>query len=306
MQMENEHYPGLFQAADSASLLAQKIYILFQRMYLGSLILGSVVGASASIAIGPLSRYLYMAIAIILLLGLLVLWVSRSRRDDKAWFDCRAIAESVKTLTWRFMMNVTQVQDGESAEKRFIEGLREIREARPDCAKPIAGRIDANASAITEFMKQIRSSSFEKRKKFYGEGRLRDQKSWYSKKARINTSSGSSWFWVTLILQAIAVTIAVIQAGIGSFSINIVPVLTTVAAAVAAWSQMKRHDELAKTYSLAAQELSELEAIADSLLQASDFPQLVEQVEETISREHTMWCARRDVPLQNLVARNDI
>jgi hypothetical protein len=55
---------------------------------------------------------------------------------------------------------------------------------------------------------------------------------------------------------------------------------------------------LKKTYALAAQELSELETIANNLASENDFPQLVEQVEKTISREHTMWCARRDVPLR--------
>jgi hypothetical protein len=43
-----------------------------------------------------------------------------------------------------------------------------------------------------------------------------------------------------------------------------------------------------------------LEAIASSLAAESDFPQLVEQVEEAISREHTMWCARRDVLLRRI------
>ena len=60
---------------------------------------------------------------------------------------------------------------------------------------------------------------------------------------------------------------------------------------------MKRHNELAQTYGLAAQELEELESITVSLTEEGKFLQIVEQVEEAISREHTMWCARRDVHL---------
>jgi len=305
MHMKNEHFPGLFQAADSASLSSQKIYILLQRIYLGSLILGSIVGASTPIATGSLSKYLYTAIAVVLSLGLLVLWITRARRDDKVWFDCRAIAESVKTVTWRYMMNVTPVQNDESPNKVFIDELREIRAARSDCDRPIVGLADGNAAAISEFMQQVRSRSFNERKQIYLKHRLMDEKSWYSKKARINARSGSWWFWVTVALQAIVVTIAIVQASAGSFKINFVPVITTLAAVVAAWSQMKRYDELSKTYSLAAQELGELEAIANSLTQENDFPQFVEQVEETISREHTMWCARRDVSLQKLITTNN-
>ena len=58
---------------------------------------------------------------------------------------------------------------------------------------------------------------------------------------------------------------------------------------------MKRYGELAQTYSLAAQELGDQETIASDTTEEADFLALVEQVEETISREHTMWCARRDV-----------
>ena len=58
---------------------------------------------------------------------------------------------------------------------------------------------------------------------------------------------------------------------------------------------MKRYSELAQSYFLAAQELGDQEAIASNIMKEDDFLALVEQVEETISREHTMWCARRDV-----------
>jgi len=253
---------------------------------------------------GKQSSYLYPAIAVILVLGLLILWFARSRRDSKTWFDCRAIAESVKTATWRFMMNVPPFQHSGSVDKQFIEKMRAIREARPDSAKAIAVHIDASAPSITDFMRQVRSSPLAERRQFYLDGRLRDQKLWYSRKANINARSGTRWFWIIAGLQAIAVTIAIAQTTVGSLNFNLVPVLTTCAAVVIAWSQMKRYDELAKAYSLAAQELGELEAIAEGLSQESDFGQLVEQVEETISREHTLWCARRDVPLGALVNRN--
>ncbi len=58
---------------------------------------------------------------------------------------------------------------------------------------------------------------------------------------------------------------------------------------------MKRYDELSNAYSLAGQELTELETIAETTTEERDFVQLVEQVEEAISREHTMWRAKRNV-----------
>jgi hypothetical protein len=298
LSMSNEHYPGLFQGADAVSVSAQKTYFLLQWAHLGSLVLGSVVAASTVLAPGMMHAWLYAASAIVLALGLLIFWIGRSRQDDKAWFDCRAIAESVKTVTWRFMMRVPPFESEDRVGERFVAALREIRQAIPGAEAHLVGAEGADACPITDFMRQARSLPVGERKQFYIENRLRNQKSWYSRKGSVNASYGVRWFWTTACLQALAITIAIIQAAAGGLGFNLVPILTTCAAAVAAWNQMKRHDELKKTYALASQELAELEAIASGLTTDSVFPQLVEQVEEAVSREHTMWCARRDVPLR--------
>ncbi len=52
------------------------------------------------------------------------------------------------------------------------------------------------------------------------------------------------------------------------------------------------HDELALSYGLAAQELSTLENLAPYALDDPKFSEFVIQVEETISREHTMCGVR--------------
>jgi hypothetical protein len=296
--MSDQDYPGLFQGADAAAASAQKTYFLLQRIYLGSLIVGGLIGMLTSFFTGGGLVWSYTSMAIVLALGLLVLWVGRSRQDDNAWFDCRAIAESVKTATWRLMMIAPPFQSHDPIDQNFVSELQEIRNARPECQKHLAGIAVASNPAITDFMRNMRGSSYNNRKLFYIEQRLRHQKSWYSRNAELNARRGARWFWGTAGLQGIAVVVAIIQASTGGLGFNIVPILTTCAAVVAAWNQMKRHDELKKTYALASQELGELETIACNLANESDFPQLVEQIEEAISREHTMWCARRDVPLR--------
>ncbi len=296
-KMKDEDYPGLYQCADVISIHSQKVYLILQRAYLGSLILGSVLGSFTAFGSAVVNIWLYTAMAIILTLGLLLLWIIRARQDDKAWFDGRAIAESIKTATWRFMMKAQPFQADEAVEDCFIDELRGVRSARSSFEKHLAAAINPYTSAITDVMWQIRSASLKERKGFYTESRVRDQKSWYSHKAKTNAKMGARWFWTTVALQAVAVVTAIIQAVAGGLGFKIVPVLATCAAAVTAWSQTKRYDELAQSYALAAQELEELESIANNLKNDDDFPQLVEQVEETISREHTMWCARRDVRL---------
>ncbi len=298
MQMQLQDCPGLYQGADAASASAQRIYFRLQRVQLCSLILSGVIGASTPLVTVDTAPWIYTSLAILLTFGLLVTWITRSRQDDKVWFDCRAIAESVRTATWRFMMCVPPFHNNESPETGFIAVLKEIREARPGCLKPLARLVSSNSAPITEFMRQARGLPFEDRKAFYLESRLRNQRAWYTNKAKENADHAVRWFWVTIVLQFVAVGVAIIQIVIGPLGFGFVPILTTCAAVVSAWGQMKRHDELTTTYTLAAQELGELEAIASTVMSESDYPQFVEQTEEAISREHTMWCARRDIPLR--------
>lgn len=304
----DDSYPGLYRCADAASLKAQRAYLRFHRVYLASLVLGSATSAFTALGTPSVSTWLYTVLAIILIVGLLILWAMRARQDDKVWFDGRAIAESVKTVTWRFMMRVKpfheDVHEDGTAENRFVSELKEIREARPHLGKYLAAAMDADGSAISAFMREKRSGSIEDRRGFYISDRVRDQKTWYSRKAKTNLENSAQWFWVIAGLQIVIVILAIVQAVSGGLGLNIVPVVTTCVAVFAAWSQMKRHDELAQSYALAAQELEELESVASSQTSEDAFSQLVEQAENSISREHTMWCARRDVRLSRAAGAN--
>jgi hypothetical protein len=297
MTMNKDRYPSLYRCADAASLKAQGTYLLFNKVYLGSLVLGSAISAFTAIGSPTVNTYLYTGLAVVLVVGLLTLWAMRARQDDKIWFDGRAVAESVKTATWRFMMRVAPFHKDSDAEALFLANLKEIREARPQLGKHLAGAMSANGSAITNFMKEIRSSSLEERREFYASARIRDQRRWYAKKAKWNVTTGSKWFWAIALLQVVIVILAIVQAASRGLGINPIPIVTTYAAAMAAWSQMKRHEELAQSYALAAQELEEIDVIANSQAGEEAFAQIVEQAENSISREHTMWCARRDVRL---------
>ena len=158
---------------------------------------------------------------------------------------------------------------------------------------------DSEAKLISDFMRDVRGKSTEERKNQYIKSRLLDQKTWYTKKASDNSVAETRWFYGTTGLQFLAIVLAIIQAAVTTISVNLVPILMTCAAASIAWSRMKRHGELAQSYSLAAQELGELEAVSSSVRQESEFCQFVNNVEYAISREHTMWCVRRDVTVNS-------
>jgi len=294
-----DDYPALFRSSDTVSLAAQRTYLCIQRVYLLCLVFSGLCEAVTRLTGAALATWLDSIVAVVLVTGLLLLWVSRARRHQEIWFDCRAVAESAKTATWRYMMRVPPFQDATSADALFISELREIRNARPGFRKSLAGALDASADEISGHMRKAREMSLDSRKRFYRNARLRDQRQWYSGKSNAHSRAASRWFRAVLVLHAMAIGLAIVKAVIGGIPIDIVSILVTFAVAVVAWNRTKRNEGLAQAYSLAAQELGELEALSDGICAEGDFAEFVEQVEEAISREHTMWCARRNVLLSS-------
>ncbi len=293
--IEERHFPSLYQSADQASLTAQRNYFRLQTCHVACLILGSAGAVLATIIPVAFVTWAYLVLAIVLAISIVVAWVCRERQYDRVWFDCRAIAESTKTATWRFMMKAAPFKDDSTARQSFIDQLRRIRKARPSSPKDLAQSLDENARLISCSMDIMRHKPLLERQKTYLKSRVLDQKIWYLNKAKFNSRKESFLFWAVLILQILAVFFAIIRAVSSGFPVNVVPILMTCAASAVAWSQMKRYGDLAQTYSLAAQELADQEAIAIDITEEADFLELVKQVEDTISREHTMWCVRRDV-----------
>lgn len=238
--------------------------------------------------------YLRLASVVVLTVGLAIWWVSRYKRFDKAWFDCRAIAESVKTTSWRYMVRYPPFHDDQSSEKEFVARLRKIRKERGMALQYSAEYEDNDAGEVTARMRNIRSLDLTARKKLYLDARLANQRQWYLGKAKENAAASKTWFWTVTFLQITAIVAAVGEAVLSTIPVSVVPLITTLAAVFVAWSQIKRHDELAQTYALAGHELRELETLATSIQTEDDLHALVEDTEETVSREHTLWCARRN------------
>lgn len=296
--MTANDYPALYLRSDGASLRAQRTFLTLQAIYLTILILVSALGAISMLSTDPDGNSLHVLIAIVLAVGLLDLWILRARADDKVWFDARAVAESVKTATWRYMMKVPPFNADNVADAQFVSHLREIREARPALAARVATESEHIAHVISETMRRLRSSSLEERRRYYIDHRLLNQEAWYRRKAAHNLRLASCVFWLMTLMQTSALIIAILRTSASAFTWNATAVLMTLTAVVLAWSQLKRFRELGQSYALAASELQELTAIATGKPQPSQFEQVIEQCENSISREHTLWCARRDVRLR--------
>lgn len=203
-------YPALFSASDSASLAAQKTYLRLLRGQLALFILASLSSSIAAAAEPSIQYRFSTSAAIFLSVGLLLMWILRAQAYDKIWFDCRAVAESVKTAAWRYMMRASpyDLDEGTSnVDARFIKHLKEIRAARHGVEMHLAG-LSPGGKEISDYMRRTRGLSLEEQKKVYCRDRLIDQKMWYEGRVRSNRRATTAWFWTVAGVQIFALILA--------------------------------------------------------------------------------------------------
>jgi hypothetical protein len=295
--MKQEDYPWLCYASEEASRAAQKWHFRFLRAQLIVFFGVTLLGGITKIVPQALQKPLSVTIAVLLSLGIILTLLGRDRRYDKTWFDGRAVAESVKTVTWRYMMRCEPFgAEIVEVDNAFISEMMEIRNVRPSIQAYLGGQVE-KSKPISAYMKEIRDAGFDRRKTEYLDGRIRDQKAWYSKKCTWNQRRATAWYASVLVLQIIALVWAIVTSAYGPFSLNTAGLLMTAAASFTAWAQAKRHEDLTNSYSVAAQELLNIEALAERANDDNTFKSVIDQAEDAISREHTMWCAKRNISI---------
>lgn len=283
-------YPPLFHAADSASRTGQAWYT---RLTEADLVL--VLIAAFAIGIGSIGSSIWrqamaLTAAICLASAVILRWVNRARRPDRNWFDARAVAESVKTAAWRYAMRAEPFEGGDStSSERFVAELQEIMAARPDLRLEPS---NAPGGQVTSSMREVRSKPFEERKLLYIKDRVSDQVAWYARRSRVHRRRAQLWFVVGLSGELLAVLFAIIRV-VDLSAINLVGFLTALAASATAFAQLHRNDEVGRSYGLASQELSSIQTLIEDCNEAA-FDALVRNAEGAISREHTMWIAKRN------------
>jgi hypothetical protein len=155
-------------------------------------------------------------------------------------------------------------------------------------------KIAGNSYDVTPKMQEVRAYDFDKKKALYLEERLKDQKGWYKKKADQNVKSKNKWFYGILAAQGAGLLSTYLLVNCPNFPILLPSVFAAIAAAFVAWLQIKKHQELASTYGLAAKELSTIDAQTYEVDDKTKLAGFVADAENAMSREHAMWVVRRD------------
>lgn len=292
--MKTCDYPLLYQISDKGSVQAQKKHLNMIKVQFLMLILAAVL---SNIEVGQSlwTRILSRGTSVLLFVALILRIVTERIGFDKKWFVSRAIAESVKNITWRYMTRTAPYEgepNSEEIDRQFLSDIEEIHDRHLEGAQHPANQTTLG-SDITQHMRDVRSMSLAQRRCCYNEERVKDQKQWYSRKARMNEKSRSLWFWSSLGVESVAVVLAFLLADTSPFLINPVWILITVAPIIVAWTHIKRHRELSQSYSVVAHELARISAMylhVDSEEKLSDY---VANTENVISKEHTRWLVRR-------------
>jgi hypothetical protein len=287
-------YPGLYAATDAASLRAQRSHFRVIRLQLALFFLVALTAGLATVVPNSFRQELAVVTAVLLAIAITTAWTGRVRQFERVWFNCRAIAESVKSASWLYMMRVPPFGQDDSADATFASRLQEILSAWAGYETYFTDPGTAGHTASLQ-MRQIRQMGFQERKHQYVTLRQSDQQKWYGGKCKVNGSKATQWFWITTTLPLVALVLAILQARYGPTPINVISPLMTLAASFVAWSQSKRYEELAQAYSLAALELQHLSALTTAATTEESLIDVVVDTEDAISREHKMWCVKRSI-----------
>lgn len=289
INVAEKSFPGLYQSADSTSLESQRKYFFGLFLYLFLLI-----AAAFTSFLWPETVESALVSAMLFLITLGILVFLRVKRPDDVWYNGRAVAESVKTISWRWMMRADPYLDCKNindAKKQFIEDLKNILEQNRGLSHSLMSSV-ALSDPISNVMLRVRELPIGERLALYKEQRIDDQANWYADKSAYNKKRAGEWFWVSVLLHFIAICILLYKIKVPTLDLPI-EVIATAAGAVLTWLQAKKHNELNSSYSLATHEIGIIKGEADFVENELEFSDFVINSESAFSREHTQWVARK-------------
>ena len=284
--MTEEDLPGFFHDAEKASRQGQRQMLLLSRVRLLSAVAAAVGGAFKWKLGGGYDIWAFVALAgfLVALFTEILLWATH---PEQKWNAGRALAESIKSLTWRFAV----AGDPFSADMANARQELQTRIAEVVSAHGTRLALASTNPAGAARMSELRTSPFEQRKHAYRENRVLDQLMWYRAKALKNEAVANLWRIGLIGGEFVAILFAVLRI-MGAWDVDMSGVMAAAVAGGAAWLGLKQHENLYLGYSAAASDLALIyERLVD--VDEADWPAAVAEAEAVISKEHSTWLASR-------------
>lgn len=288
--MINLEFPNIFEKADSKSLSSQNSFTKLNKGILILLILSTFV---SSIQID--NGWISIISSILLVISLILTVCIMLFQPEKTWYDGRAIAESAKSLTWKFITGTKPFSyklKSIDAEEKLIKNLKQIIGQKKEFFQLI-GEEFSEGEQITNSMRKLRKLDFKEKVEYYSINRLENQKTWYYQKSKENRKNKNLSFIAIITFQVLAI-IALVLDFYKIIDFTITPLMACMSSSFIAWLQLKRFQELTESYGITATELNLIKSKVKHIKNESDFENFVDDAETAISREHTLWLARRD------------
>jgi len=290
--MEEDDYPALYKAANDASKKSQDRHLGLVRSYSYAVIVAAGLGVY-----GIEDVVSAVGAALLIVGAIFISFMMILKKDEDVWYRARAVAESVKTSAWRFMMRGDPYNDAESVEvvkANLRQRMGRILREHKDLSHELGGDV-SEGEQITQFMCDVRSKDLPDRVEFYRNHRIDEQRTWYAKKSGYNKRQSQVWFSILIACQAIAVTLVILRVAQPEWGYWPTEVFVVAAGSALTWIQVKRFRELSSAYGLTAHEIGIIRGELDRVEDEESFSQFVIDSESAFSREHTQWLARKDV-----------
>ncbi|EFE68179.1 integral membrane protein [Streptomyces viridosporus ATCC 14672] len=288
-RLTDEHLPSPFKAADSASLRGQSLYMRATRLRLSFAVLAAAL-AAMTLQVGDTWDLAALCVALAFIATLSIeVWLLVSK-PERSWYDGRAFAESIKTLSWRYTVTAAPFSSRlpeHEVDRLFISEVGKVISEAPSDTIAVTSPVH-----ITERMREIRRSPLSARRDAYLKWRIEDQLQWYAGKADINNSLAGRWRVVLIAIEGAGIVAAILKAG-GTISFDLPGIVAALLGAGSAWFAVRQYEALGRAYTFAANDLSIVHARLQSVDSEGDWEREAADAEEAISREHTMWRASR-------------
>ncbi len=288
--LDEADLPEVFRSGNRVSMSGQNRYIRSTAAQLILLVVAAVAGAIQVAGDAPDAAVIVAAAAF---LGAALLKVQViATHPEQDWYEGRAVAESTKTLAWRYAVGGEPFPVRKGPERKMKElFLARLRDIGQSIDLPLVSGTQ-RVEQITDGMERLRSQPLAARRAAYEQGRLRDQLAWYSSKAVWNQTRARLWNGGMLGLMVAGGVIALVSLSSG-INLSLVDAIATPVGGIGAWIATKQHQTLASAYSVTARELADILDLAEMPKSEAEWAAFVSHAEEAVSREHTLWRASR-------------
>lgn len=239
-----------------------------------------------------ISTIIFSVIFIIFLIGIIIPAQYSKRQFGRKWFEFRAVAESIKSLAWQYAMACGDFYEENGANKLFLQQIKQIKEIyqiNPDPKQISKGTLND----IQQSMEEVRKKGWQEKRETYIKERIENQITWYTDKAKVNDEYSEKTDKIVIYLQIIGIIICIFLAYTHINGASALALTVTLIASIIGWSRSKQYAELVEPYQNAARELNEIRQEIELAKGETDLQCLILEAEQAISREHTMWRAKR-------------